>query len=188
VGISVIESAGAVIPARQTFVDPHTDQVLPQSAQSRTPRSFMTAIRADIGEAEAYKQALLRGEIGLQRPMGSNVAGVDFITALRVGPNGIGEILCTDVKTSGRGRFPRPKNIIPGNWLTEMRDATTHPRLRLLVTATDVSGVTPFPIPDSAGLQRLEAAIVQAVAAGHVRLRQLNADYSPAGQGGISGW
>ena len=73
-GIQVIESAGADIPSRRMHRDPHTQQVLGLSAQSRVPQSFSTAIRADIGESKAYKQALIRGEIGLQRPLGANVS------------------------------------------------------------------------------------------------------------------
>jgi hypothetical protein len=148
----------------------------------------MTAIRADIGEAESYKQALIRGEIGLQQPMGANVRGVDFITAIRLGPAGIRDIICTDVKTSGIGRFPRPKTFLPGTWQTEVRQAASRPRLRLTLKVTDIVGSAPFPLPDRAGLQQLEDAIIQALAAGNIRLRQLNANYSPAGQGVVSGW
>jgi hypothetical protein len=187
-GISVIMSAGATIAARQHFVDPHSGATQPISARSRTPRSFMTAIRADIGEAESYKQALLQGEIGLQQPMGANVAGVDFITAIRLGPASIRELVCTDVKTSGTGRFPRPKTVLPGTWQSEVADAVSRPRLRLRVTATDIAGEAPLPLPDAAELLRLEEAIIQAFTAGLIRLRQLNADYSPAGQGTITGW
>lgn len=194
-GISVIESAGAAIPARQAFVDPYTGEVLPISARSRTPRSFMTAIRADIGESEGYKQALLRGEIGLQKPMGANVRGVDFITTIRVGA-GIREIVCTDVKTSGVGRFPPVKSFLPGTWQTEVRDAVSRlGELGLVVMRTDIAGVDPFPLPGSAALQQLELlrlknAIIEAFTAGRVRPqpRRLTADYSPAGQGVISGW
>src|SRR5688572_23840000 len=135
----IIESAGADIPARRLHSDIHTQTAYGISATSRTPRSFMTAIRADIGESEGYKQALLRGEIGLQRPMGANVAGVDFITAVRDGPTGIKEILCTDVKTSGRGRFPKPKTTIPGTWQSEVQNAVSPSRLRLGVKTADAA-------------------------------------------------
>jgi hypothetical protein len=172
------------------MVDAHTQQAVSVSAQSRTPRSFMTAIRADLGEAEAYRQALLRGEIGLQRPMGANVRGVDFVTAVRDGAAGVREVVCSDAKSSGSGRFPKAKATIPGSWQAEVRDATTRPRLRLQVLTTDIPGGAPgFPIPfGPLALQQLEDAIIAAVAAGKVRLRQLNADYSPAGQGLIVGW
>src|SRR5262249_17269099 len=52
-----------------------------QSASARTARSVGTAIRPDVGESEAYKEALTRNEVGLQRPTGANVPGADFITA-----------------------------------------------------------------------------------------------------------
>ena len=187
-GVSVIESTGATVPARRVFIDPHGGPDLPISARSRTPRSFMTAIRADTGEAEGYKAALLRGEIGLQRPMGANVPGVDFITAIRDGATGIREIVCTDVKTSGAGSFPAPKTVLPGTWRIEARDATTRPRLCLAIRQTDVAQPSVFPVPDTAGLALLEAAIIRAFAAGLIRLRQLNADFSPSGQGAIAGW
>jgi hypothetical protein len=41
-----------------------------------------------------------------QRPMGANVRGVDFITAVRDGATAIKEIICTDVKTSLHGHPP----------------------------------------------------------------------------------
>src|SRR5215475_9594639 len=131
-GAIVVESAGAVVPARNTFKDPHSGLVSPISGQSRTPRSFNTAIRPDIGEAEAYKQALLRGEVGLQRPMGVNVRGADFITAIRSGPDTVSEIVCTDVKTSSVGRFAQPKTYLRGDWRQEAQDAVNRMKLILL--------------------------------------------------------
>ena len=190
-GIQVIESTGADIPSRRAMHDPHAQRSFPVSARARTERSFRTAIRADIGESEAYKQALLRGEIGLQRPLGANVRGVDFITAVRDGANEIKEIVCTDVKTSEVGRFPAPKTIIPGTWRNEVLDAVAPHRLKLRVSITDVSGSPPhhLPLPQTpAELAALESRIVQAARQGHIRLRQLNADYSGSGQGRISGW
>jgi len=190
-GIQVIESAGADIPSRRMHRDPHTQQVLGLSAQSRVPQSFATAIRADIGESEAYKQALIRGEIGLQRPLGANVRGVDFITALREGPTEIREIVCTDVKTSEVGRFPAPKTIIPGTWLSEVLAAVDPRRLSLRVIVTDIPGSihSHLPLPQSPGeLAALENEIIQAAKQNRIRLRQLNADYTGTGQGRISGW
>jgi hypothetical protein len=190
-GCQVVESAGAEIPSHRMHRDPHTQQVFGVSAQSHTPQSFRTAIRADIGESEAYKQALLRGEIGLQRPLGTNVSGVDFITAVRAGATGIQEIVCTDVKTSEVGRFPAPKKTIPGTWLSEVQAAVAPGRLKLRVIITDVSGPLPhnLPLPQSpAELAALETEIVQAVGQNRIRLRQLNADYYGTGQGVIRGW
>jgi hypothetical protein len=190
-GIQVIESTGADIPSRRMHRDPHTQQVFGVSARSHTPQSFATAIRADIGESAAYKQALLRGEIGLQRPLGANVSGVDFITALRDGPTEVKEIVCTDVKTSEVGKFPAPKTTIPGTWQSEVLAAVAPGRLNLRVIITDVSGSLPHDLPlphSSAELAALENKIVQAVRQNHIRLRQLNADYSGSGQGQIGGW
>ena len=190
-GCQVVESAGADTPSRRVHRDSHTQQEFGVSAQSHTPRSFRTAIRADIGESEAYKQALLRGEIGLQRPLGANVSGVDFITALREGATEIKEIVCTDVKTSEGGRFPVPKKTIRGTWLNEVQAAVHPGRLKLRVIITDVSGplLHNLPLPHSpAELAALETKIVQAVRQNRVRLRQLNADYSGTGQGLIGGW
>jgi hypothetical protein len=192
-GLKVVESAGAEVVARRTFRDEHAGWEGGISARSRTPRSFMTAIRADLGEVEAYRHALLRGEVGLQRPFGANVPGVDFITAIRVEATGIAEVVCTDVKTSGRADFPAPKATLPGTWLAEVRDAVAPGRLRLGVLVTDINGPPRHAFPDpiiSADLTALEAAIVRAVTGvpNRIRLRQLNADYSPAGQGRITGW
>lgn len=162
----IIESAGAQIPARRVHLDPYTQQEFGVSARSRTPQSFQTAIRADIGESEAYKQALLRGEIGLQQPMGANVRGVDFISVVRESTTEIKEIICTDVKTSVKGKFPAPKKTLPGTWLGEVLDAVSPPRLKLRVVMTDVSGpaLSPFPLPSNpAELEALESKIVQAV-------------------------
>jgi hypothetical protein len=190
-GAQILESAGAEVPARRWHHDPHTSQALPVSARSQTPRSFPTAIQADLGESAAYKQALLRGEIGLQRPMGANVQGVDFITAVRDGAAGIKEILCTDVKTSLRGQFPTPKQTMPGSWYGEVSAAIHPARLQLRVVTTDVASAPlhPFTLPQTPmELTALEHGIVQAVHQHRIRLRQLHADYSEAGQGLITGW
>ena len=74
--MKIIESVGAIVPSRRTFTDPVTGRTAPIPAASHTSKSFATTIRPDIGENEAYKEALRRGEIGLQRPLGVNVAGV----------------------------------------------------------------------------------------------------------------
>ncbi len=138
-----------------------------QSASAQTSRSLKTAIRADVGEAEAYKAALKKGEIGLQRPEGANAAGTDFITAVD-GPDGA-RIIVTDVKNSTTGRFPAPKG--PGvkpSWQAEVHDAVKSGRLNL-------------------GDPALEARIQQAAAEGKITVRQVNVDYSPQGGGRISG-
>jgi hypothetical protein len=162
--VKIIESKGAQVPGRSRMhTDPFTNLQSPISATAATPQSLRTAIRADIGESEGYKAALQRGEIGLQRPMGANVPGVDFITA----PSDGSEIIVTDVKTSEVGRFPAAKNQVPGSWHTEVDAA-----------------VARLSLEDSALEGRIRAAHRQK----RVRLRQLRADYSPEGQGTITGW
>ena len=187
--MKIIESSGATLPSRKHFKDPHSGEELPVSASSHTPKSFRTAIRADIGESEAYKEALRRGEIGLQRPMGANVAGADFITAIRNGSTGIVEIICTDVKTSEIGKFPAPKTVLPGSWRAEVDAAVS--RLKIVVVSTDFRGVDlhSFPMPSTpSDIQTLEKAIVDAKTRGSIKLRQLQANYSASGQKAISGW
>jgi hypothetical protein len=126
-----------------------------------------TAIRADIGESEAYKEALRRGEIGLQRPMGANVSGADFITAVVDDVTGYVEIIVTDVKTTEVGRFPRPKASIPGTWQLEVQEA---------LNRLDLND------------PQLEGRIRAAHQLGQVRMRQLNVNYSKLGRGAITGW
>lgn len=171
-GTLVRESAGAVKPgARRMFTDPFTGETNPISATAKTSKSIMTAIRADVAEAEGYKAALVRGEIGLQRPTGSNVPGTDFITALAdpPGSNNIVEIVVTDMKASGVGRAPAPSAVIPASWRAEVQDAISPARLRL-------------------GDPQLEAAIRRAVQRVPIRRRTLFIDYSPQGQARITGW
>jgi hypothetical protein len=101
-----------------------------QSASAQTPRSLITAIRADVAESQAYMTALQRGEIGLQRPSGANVGGTDFITA-RTTPNTGVEVIATDVKSSTVGQFPTPATTVPPNWMAEVRAAVAPGRLNL---------------------------------------------------------
>jgi hypothetical protein len=142
-----------------------------QSASAGTPRSVITSVRADVAESQGYIQALMRGEIGLQRPSGSNLQGPDFITARPNPQTGVMEILVNDMKMSTVGQFPAPATQMPATWMAETQAAIAPGRLDL-------------------GNPALEAQIRQAFQQGNVRLRQLNADYSPAptGQGRITGW
>jgi hypothetical protein len=169
-----LESKGVVRPGSggRTFTDPFTGKTSPISATAKTPRSMITSIRADVAESEAYKAALTRGEIGLQRPTGANVTGTDFITAVvRPGTKQVKEVLITDVKASVIGKAPVPKTAIPGTWRAEVNDAVAPARLNL-------------------GDAALENEVRLAVQQGRVRLRQLNVNYSPSaqGQGRITGW
>jgi hypothetical protein len=155
-GKAVRESAGA-----------RTQEGDFQSASAQTNRSFLTAIRADVGESEAYKRALEKGEIGLQRPGGANVPGADFITAAE-GPDGI-RIYVNDAKTSTTGKFPKDKGpYVKLVWAAEVHNAVA--RLDL-------------------GDPVLEARIRKAAAdPTRIQVRQINVDYSPAGQGKITGY
>ncbi len=158
-GVQVAESAGAS-PKGGTF----------KSASAQTSKSMATSIRADIGESEAYKAALTKGEIGLERPQGVNVGGRgDFVTARRM-PNGDYEIIVTDVKTKtvDTSKFPKPKTLSPASWGKQVRDAISSSRLKL-------------------GDPAVEKAIVKAADEGRIWTRQVNVDYSPSGGGSISG-
>jgi hypothetical protein len=141
-----------------------------QSASAKTPRSVVTAIRADVAESQAYIQARLRGEIGLQRPSGANVKGTDFITA-RTRPDGTMEVIVTDVKASTVGKFPKPSTSVPREWMAEVNAAVAPGRLKL-------------------GNPALEAQIRAAVSTGRVVLRQVNVNYAPTpqGQGSMTGF
>ncbi|MGW5671220.1 eCIS core domain-containing protein [Micromonospora sp. NPDC003776] len=168
--VTVRISTGAFLvnPAR-LVTDPFSGQVLGQrSASAQTARSLITGIRADEGEAAAWRQALARGEIGLQGPTGSNVPGGDFYTG-EIDANGQVTLIATDVKLSTVGSFPTPATTIKPTWMAELQAAIAPGRLNL-------------------GDPALEAAIRAAFAAGRVRIRQLNADYSPTGGGTITGW
>ena len=151
----VLESAGADLVGNGGVM-----------GRAGTARSVVTSIRASVGEAEAYKAALLRGEVGLQRPLPANVVGPDFITAMR-GRGGRWTIFLNDAKLTTTGRFPTPATSIPVRWGNDLRGALQ--RLDL-------------------GDEVLEAQIRQAYSDGRVMLRQINLDYSPAGQGVIRGF
>jgi hypothetical protein len=128
--VRILESKGASRPGSRMHTDPFTGETHPLSATAKTERSMVTSIRADVAEGEAYKAALSRGEIGIQRPTGANVTGTDFITAVRKpGTNRIREVVITDVKATVSGRFPVPKTTIRGSWLSEVQHAVAQGRL-----------------------------------------------------------
>jgi hypothetical protein len=59
----ILESYGATVPGRRQYKDPFSGINHSISATARSSKAHATAIRADMGEAEAYKEALyLRGE------------------------------------------------------------------------------------------------------------------------------
>lgn len=152
-----LESSGAEVVPNGTVV-----------GTAQTERSVITSIRASVAENEAYKAALARGEIGLQRPGAVNQGGTDFITAT-FDRTGDAWIVVNDSKASSIGSFPSPKPSVPLAWMPEVEDAVSASRLNLNDPA-------------------LEATIRDAFAKGRVVYRQLNVDYSPAGQGSITGW
>jgi hypothetical protein len=169
---TAVESSGARIEGRRFLKKgehPFESEVnQPISATSKTPKSFNSSIRSDIAESSAYKEALFKhGEVGLQRPLGSNVPGPDFITAAQNPATKTWEIIINDVKMRNSARFPKPKKV--RDWIKEAFDAVSEQRLNL-------------------GDPALEAQIRQAAKQGRIRFRQLNADYSPQGQGRITGW
>jgi len=164
----ISRGAFPVNPARQV-VDPFSGEVLgQQSASAQTARSVITGPRADEAEVATWRQALDRGEIGIQAPLGANVSGPDFITA-EIDSSGQITIYVSDTKLSTTGRFPTPATAIPTTWGAEVRAAIAPGR---------------FDIGDPV----LEAAIRQAFAAGRVQIRQVNADYSPNGGGRVTGF
>jgi hypothetical protein len=138
------------------------------AGSARTARSTITGVGADLGEVHGYKTALIRGEIGVQSPAGSNVAGPDFLTAGR-DAQGDMWVFVNDANTSTTGKFPKPKTTYPAKWNTEIQDALGPTRLGL-------------------GDAALEAEIRDAVAKGRIRFRQINIDMSPAGQGRVTGF
>ena len=94
--------------------------------------------------------------------------GGDFYTA-EIDANGRVNLIANDVKLSTVGSFPTPATTVKPTWMAELQAAIAPGRLNL-------------------GDPALEAAIRAAFAAGRVRIRQLNADYSPAGGGNITGY
>jgi hypothetical protein len=134
-----------------------------------TPSAVKTSIRPSIAEAEVYRTALRRGEIGLQRPAHANAPGTDFLTAVRDPITGQYSVVVTDVKSSTIGQFPPPRTSLPPAWLREVQEAVAPARLNL-------------------GNPALEAQIRAAVLQGRISLRRITVDYSPAGQGAIRGF
>jgi hypothetical protein len=168
---SFMESNGASVPktpplGKDIVIDPFSGAVLgTKSASAATERSTKTSIQPDVGESEAYKTSLMKGEIGLQRPYKVNVRGPDYITAKR-DPNGQMYIVITDVKTSTIGEFPNP-NLLPANkWANFAR-----------IAAGNLGGLPPD----------IQKDIQDAVKNNRIENRQVNMDYSSNGQGKMVG-
>jgi hypothetical protein len=154
----VVESTGADVTRPDGVV-----------GRASTSSAVKTSIRPSIAEGEAYKSALLRGEIGLQRPAHANAPGTDFLTAVRDPITGQYRVVVTDVKSSTIGQFPPARTSLSPDWLREIRDAVAPGRLNL-------------------GNPALEAQIRAAVLQGRISLRRITVDYSAAGQGAIRGF
>lgn len=108
------------------------------------------------------------GEIGLQRPAGSNVIGIDFITARY--RRGIGYVIyVTDVKSSSVPEFKTPNLSIEASWVVELADSVSMIRLDI-------------------GDPELERQIRDAYHAGRYERRQIEVDYSAEGQGTMKGF
>jgi hypothetical protein len=160
----VTESKGAALAVRRYLPDRFARQWIPISARAATARSLRTSTRADAGEAYAYNAALAKGEIGIQRPIGANAPGPDFITAVKDQHGHVREVLISDVKTSERGKAPTLRRRVPRAWRAEVQQAVAPGRL-------------------DTGDPKLDEEIRQAVAEGRIRLRQLEIDMSPTPQG-----
>ena len=155
-GAPILESANAS-PRGQEFT----------AASMRERSAFPRTIRADIGENLAYQTSLKVGEIGLERPQGTNVPGrPDFITAAR-DPSGELWIIANDAKTSSSGgSFPEPQPGLRPGWDAHVKAAVDRA---------------------SFANAELEAEIRTAYRAGRVWTRQVNVDLTPQGQGAVSG-
>lgn len=140
------------------------------SARAWTDRSVVSSIQADLGEAACWREALAtRAEVGLQAPGGVHYPGPDFITAVTF-DDGAMTIILTDVKTSTVGKFPSSEPPEPDTWRKWVDEAAQ------AVASMDL------------GDPVLEASIRQALDDGRVEFRQIEADYSPEGQGRTRGW
>jgi hypothetical protein len=153
--------------AAMGFLDP--DLAAPganvATATARTPRSMVTGIRAQTAEITAYDQRLANGEVGILAPVGANVPGPDYATAVRL-PDGTFEILVCDAKSrvSPTSQFGATKSSLPATWQGAISNSLAPGRLSL---------------PDAA----MEQAIRDAWTQGRVRIVRDTIDYSPGGQG-----
>jgi hypothetical protein len=150
---------------RLGFLQPGTHRGATASAQ--TARSITTGVRADVAEVMTYNARLVRGEIGILAPVGSNIPGPDSATAVRL-PNGDYEIVVVDTKSrvSAGSRFGQVRSALPPSWQSAVDDALAPGRLDL-------------------GDPALEAAIRDAWDQGRVRVARDTVDFSPTGQGDL---
>jgi Domain of unknown function (DUF4157) len=157
----------AVEAERMGFREPTASEAV--SVTAKEDVGINKAIRPNIAEQQTWDEAIFaRNEIGLQGPTGSIVEGPDFITAQRMADGQL-EIIVTDVASTETGKLARKSTDIPEDWLRHVESAISPERLDL-------------------GDADLEARIIEAFHAGRVRRRQISVDFSPAGQGTVTGW
>jgi hypothetical protein len=89
-------------------------------------RTSPSAAAEQHAKSTIRADALRQGEFGLQRPLGANVPGPDFFTAVRE-VDAAGRvralIYVNDVKVSGVPDFPTPATAAKASWLAELREA-----------------------------------------------------------------
>ena len=136
-------------------------------ATAQTSRSIRTSQMAAAGEFDSYNALLVNGEVGLRRPGRANAPGADHITARPDPLTDEWTIYVNDAKSSSQSSFPDPVTSIPITWGEEVKAAVAPGTLDL-------------------GNPMMEQAIRDAYEAGRVFPRQINVDYSPAGQGSIT--
>jgi uncharacterized surface protein with fasciclin (FAS1) repeats len=144
------------------------------SATAKTPESVnTTSIRPDVAEGHAYNQQLSQGEYGIQRPLGSNAAGVDSITAkIEFDANGRpvrAKIFLNDVTTPTQAKGAKAAHQ---NWRGELESA--------------ISPSTPDAPQLDFGDPAIDAVIRKAAADGEVYVRVVRVDFTPQGQGAVS--
>jgi hypothetical protein len=100
------------------------------SATARAESAVLTtSIRADLTEAQGYNYLLDQNELGLQRPFGANVRGVDAITAKvtwEAGRPVSAKIFVNDMTTVTAGK----RLATPAAWLDEVDAAVAEGRLQ----------------------------------------------------------
>jgi hypothetical protein len=163
-GTPIIES-GDASPKGADF---EAASMKPGATPAKTAKTGARTVRADVGEAEAYKAALQAGEIGIERPQGANVKGrADFITSAR---DASGEmwIIANDAKTmsSPKSAFEAPKPGLRPGWDAQVKAAIDR---------------ASFSDP------KIKPELEAAYKAGRIWVRQVNVNLSPTGRGAISG-
>jgi len=153
--------------AAMGFIDPALAQPGAEvaTATAGTARSVTTSIRAQTAEISAYEARLSQGEIGILAPVGANVTGADYATAVEISP-GVYEVVVVDAKSrvSDTSAFGTVRQTLPQAWSDSVDDAIG--RLSL-------------------GDPVVEQAIRDAWVQGRVRIARDTIDYSVSGQGDL---